>query len=47
MRDTRWGTRASTVEHTRIDEGLLTVLRPEDMEEPDPWWPDVRSWSAA
>ena len=47
MRDTRWGTRASTVEHARIDEGLLTVLLPEDEDEPDPWWPDVRSWSAA
>jgi hyaluronan synthase len=47
MRDTRWGTRASTVEHARIDQGLLTALPPEDEEEPDPWWPDVRSWSAA
>ena len=46
MRDTRWGTRASTVEHARIDQGLLTALPPEDEEEPDPWWPDVRSWSA-
>ena len=36
MRDTRWGTRASTVEHARIDEGLLTVLPPveDDAEAP-------------
>ena len=26
MRDTRWGTRASTVEHARIDGALLTAL---------------------
>jgi hyaluronan synthase len=47
MRDTRWGTRASTVEHAPIDQRLLTLLPPEDEEEPDPLWPDVRSWSAA
>ena len=29
MRDTRWGTRASTVEHARIDQDLVTALRPE------------------
>ncbi len=28
MRDTRWGTRASTVEHTRIDQDLVTALPP-------------------
>ena len=28
MRDTRWGTRASTVEHSRIDQRLLTALEP-------------------
>ncbi len=29
MRDTRWGTRASTVEHARIDQDLVTALPPE------------------
>ncbi|HEX6595478.1 MAG TPA: glycosyltransferase [Acidimicrobiales bacterium] len=28
MRDTRWGTRASTVEHARIDQDLVTALPP-------------------
>jgi hyaluronan synthase len=28
MRDTRWGTRASTVEHAVIDQHLLTLLPP-------------------
>ena len=28
MRDTRWGTRNSTVEHAHIDQDLLTVLEP-------------------
>jgi hypothetical protein len=28
MRDTRWGTRASTVEHAAIDQMLLTALPP-------------------
>jgi hyaluronan synthase len=28
MRDTRWGTRASTVEHSAIDPALLTLLPP-------------------
>ena len=28
MRDTRWGTRASTVEHAAIDQDLVTALRP-------------------
>ena len=31
MRDTRWGTRASTVEHARIDQSLVTVLAPADL----------------
>ncbi len=30
MRDTRWGTRASTVEHAKIDQSALTALPPED-----------------
>jgi hyaluronan synthase len=30
MRDTRWGTRASTVDHNPIDQSLLTVLTPDD-----------------
>ena len=30
MRDTRWGTRASTVEHAKIDQSVLTALPPED-----------------
>jgi hyaluronan synthase len=30
MRDTRWGTRASTVEHAHIDQGLVTDLIPDD-----------------
>jgi hypothetical protein len=28
MRDTRWGTRSSTVDHARIDPAGLTVLAP-------------------
>jgi hyaluronan synthase len=28
MRDTRWGTRASTVEHARVDQSRLTALPP-------------------
>jgi hypothetical protein len=28
MRDTRWGTRASTVDHNPIDQALLTALPP-------------------
>lgn len=28
MRDTRWGTRASTVEHAPIDQSMVTALRP-------------------
>jgi len=28
MRDTRWGTRASTVEHAEIDQAQLTALEP-------------------
>ena len=28
MRDTRWGTRASTVEHARVDQDLVTALPP-------------------
>jgi hyaluronan synthase len=34
MRDTRWGTRASTVEHARIDQSLLTVLPPDEAIDP-------------
>ena len=34
MRDTRWGTRASTVEHARIDQGLLTALPPDEAIDP-------------
>ena len=29
MRDTRWGTRASTVDHAQVDPLLVTALRPE------------------
>ena len=29
MRDTRWGTRASTVEHAHIDQGLVVALPPD------------------
>jgi hyaluronan synthase len=32
MRDTRWGTRASTVEHARVDQDLVTALPPEARE---------------
>jgi hyaluronan synthase len=28
MRDTRWGTRASTVDHSAIDQSRLTVMAP-------------------
>lgn len=35
MRDTRWGTRASTVEHARIDGDLVTALPPGEPEEED------------
>jgi len=42
MRDTRWGTRASTVGHARIDPDLLTALSPVDVDQ------DSRPvWSAA
>ena len=30
MRDTRWGTRASTVEHSQMDHSRMTVLPPSD-----------------
>jgi hyaluronan synthase len=30
MRDTRWGTRSSTVEHARVDPALLTAMEPEE-----------------
>ncbi|HEX2046387.1 MAG TPA: glycosyltransferase [Acidimicrobiales bacterium] len=33
MRDTRWGTRASTVEHARIDRDLVTALPPASLAE--------------
>ena len=32
MRDTRWGTRSSTVEHARIDQALVTALPPAEPE---------------
>ncbi len=32
MRDTRWGTRASTVEHAHIDQSVLTALEPASAE---------------
>ena len=32
MRDTRWGTRASTVDHAPIDQSLVTALPPVDVE---------------
>lgn len=31
MRDTRWGTRASTVEHATIDQALLVAIEPGDV----------------
>lgn len=34
MRDTRWGTRASTVEHARIDQALVVALPPDDRHPP-------------
>ena len=34
MRDTRWGTRASTVEHARIDPSLVVALPPIDATQP-------------
>ena len=34
MRDTRWGTRASTVEHADVDPLFLTVLEPHGQETP-------------
>ncbi len=37
MRDTRWGTRASTVEHAHIDQSVLTALEPID--------PETASWA--
>jgi hyaluronan synthase len=40
MRDTRWGTRASTVDHNPIDQSLVTALAPAD--EPVPAAGDVR-----
>ncbi|HEV3364792.1 MAG TPA: glycosyltransferase family 2 protein, partial [Acidimicrobiia bacterium] len=40
MRDTRWGTRASTVDHNPIDQSLVTALRPAD--EPRPAGGNVR-----
>ncbi len=41
MRDTRWGTRSSTVEHARIDQDLVTALPPAQPElaELEPWRP--------
>jgi hyaluronan synthase len=30
MRDTRWGTRASTVEHARVDQRFVTALPPDE-----------------
>ena len=42
MRDTRWGTRASTVDHARIDQDLVTALPPGERD-PDPW--AVRPWA--
>jgi hyaluronan synthase len=35
MRDTRWGTRSSTVEHARIDQSLVTALPPFEPETED------------
>jgi hyaluronan synthase len=35
MRDTRWGTRASTVDHHPIDQALVTAIEPEDGSGPD------------
>jgi hyaluronan synthase len=32
MRDTRWGTRASTVDHAPIDPSLVTALPPSKLE---------------
>jgi hyaluronan synthase len=40
MRDTRWGTRASTVDHHPIDQSLVTALIPAD--EPVPAAGNVR-----
>jgi hyaluronan synthase len=34
MRDTRWGTRASTVDHNPIDQTLVTALVPADVSHP-------------
>lgn len=34
MRDTRWGTRASTVDHNPIDQALVTALPPEKLDLP-------------
>jgi hyaluronan synthase len=36
MRDTRWGTRSSTVEHARIDQNLVTALPPGEPARPSP-----------
>jgi hyaluronan synthase len=38
MRDTRWGTRASTVEHAHIDQDLVTALMPVTAYETEPAW---------
>jgi hyaluronan synthase len=35
MRDTRWGTRASTVDHAPIDQRLITALPPAGVPEED------------
>jgi hyaluronan synthase len=34
MRDTRWGTRSSTVDHNPIDQSLVTALQPADASAP-------------
>ncbi len=43
MRDTRWGTRDSTVEHDKIDQRVLTALPPEDASRPARWGQPVGS----
>ena len=42
MRDTRWGTRASTVDHAAIDPEFVTALPPDRSGSPEPTPDDLR-----
>jgi hyaluronan synthase len=45
MRDTRWGTRASTVDHSPIDQDLVTALAPERRDTADDIDETVEAWA--